>query len=317
MAERSLQLNSGYKMPVIGLGTWQSPQGQVEVAIESAIEYGYRHIDCAHVYQNETEIGNAIAKIIKENKIKREDIFITSKLWNSFHKPEDVKPALMKSLNMLQTSYLDLYLMHWPMGYMNTGDWFPSDKDGKLMFSNVDYVETWKIMEALQKEGLVRSIGVSNFNEFQLNRILKEGSIPPAVNQIELHPYLIQKDLVNFCSGKGVVVTAYSPFASPDRPWAEKGEPLLLEEPKLIAIADRLQKTVAQVILRYLIQRNVIVIPKSATPHRIQSNFDVFGFELNDEDVKTIESFNRNFRAVALTNHMQAKYYPFRENYSE
>ncbi|CAK8675483.1 unnamed protein product [Clavelina lepadiformis] len=294
-----------------------SPQGQVEAAVECAIECGYRHIDCAYIYRNENEVGNAVAKKIKENKIKREDLFITSKLWNTFHKPDDVKPALMESLKLLKTSYLDLYLIHWPFAYENTGELFPKDKDGNFIFSDAHYVETWKAMEALQKEGLVRSIGVSNFNEFQLNKILKGGSIPPAVNQIELHPYLIQKELVNFCADQGIVVTGYSPFASPDRPWAEKGEPLLLEEPKLVAIADRLQKTVAQVILRYLIQRNVIVIPKSVTPHRIQSNFDVFGFQLTDEDVKVIESFNRNFRAVALPHDMKGKYFPFKENYSE
>jgi len=310
-------LGTQQEMPVVGLGTWKSKPGEVQQAVEIALRKGYRHIDCARAYGNEKEVGNGLTSSINLEVVKREDVFVTSKLWNVFHKYEDVRGTVMDSLKDLQTSYLDLYLIHWPQAYVNNGEMFPKDSNGKFIYSDDDYVETWKALIELQKEGLIKNIGVSNFNEFQISRIIKETNVVPAVHQIEIHPYLINQQMVDFCHSHKIIVTAYSPLGSPDRPWAAKDEPILLDDPKIKEIAARLRKSPAQVVLRYQIQRNVIVIPKSVTPSRIESNFQLFDFELSDEDMKTISSFNRNFRGCALEWVSDHKYYPFKDNYSE
>jgi len=310
-------INTSAEMPIVGLGTWKSKTGEVQKAVEVAIEMGYRHIDCARAYGNEKEVGDGIMSQINKGTIKREDVFITSKLWNVYHAPADVRGTVMDTLKDLQTNYIDLYLIHWPQAYVNNGQMFPKDANGKFIYSDVDYVDTWKALIGLQKEGLCKNIGVSNFNEYQINRIMKETQTTPSVHQIELHPYLVQDDMVKYCQDNNIAVTAYSPLGSPDRPWAAAGEPVLLEDEKIKSIATRLGKSPAQVVLRFQIQRNVIVIPKSVTPSRIESNFNLFDFKLSDEDMKVISSFNRNFRGCALGWVSDHKYYPFKENYSE
>ncbi|XP_026331557.1 aldose reductase-like [Hyposmocoma kahamanoa] len=289
----------------------KSPPGEVTQAVKDAIDIGYRHIDCAYVYGNEKEVGEAINVKIKEGVVKRKDLFITSKLWNTFHRPDLVKCALQKSLENLNLQYLDLYLIHWPQAYKEGGDNFPSDADGKVQFSDVDYVDTWKALEPLVDEGLTKSIGVSNFNSKQLTRVLEIARIKPVTNQVECHPYLNQQRLKEFCEARGVTITAYSPLGSPDRPWAKPGDPQLMDDPKLKAIADRLGKTVAQVLIRYQIDRGNIVIPKSVNKGRISSNFDVFDFKLSQEDLDLINSFDCNGRLVPMTSSSGHKYHPF------
>lgn len=279
--------------------------------MKTAIEVGYRHIDCAFVYGNEKEVGAAISSKIADGTVKREDLFITSKLWNTFHRPDLVKGALLKSLENLNLTYLDLYLVHWPQAYKEEGELFPKDADDKIAFSDVDYVDTWKALEPLVGEGLVRSIGISNFNSKQVARLLEHASIVPVTNQIECHPYLNQRRLKDFCEARKITITAYSPLGSPDRPWAKPDDPSLLDDPKLKAIADRLGKTVAQVLIRYQIDRNNIVIPKSVTASRIASNFDVFDFKLSQEDMSLIDSFDCNGRMVPMTASLGHKYHPF------
>ncbi|XP_048485895.1 aldo-keto reductase family 1 member B1 isoform X2 [Plutella xylostella] len=309
--ESKVKFYNDLECPILGIGTWKSKPGEVTQAVKDAIDIGYRHIDCAFVYGNEPEVGAAIAAKIQEGVVKREDLFITSKLWNTFHRPDLVEGALRQTLANLQLEYLDLYLIHWPQAYKEDGPLFPTDSEGKIQFSEVDYVDTWRAMEPLVSRGLVRSIGISNFNSKQVERLLKTATVKPVVNQVECHPYLNQSRLKAFCEARGIQLTAYSPLGSPDRPWARPGEPLLLEDPKLKSIADRLGKTPAQILIRYQIDRGVIVIPKSVTRSRIASNFDVFDFKLSPEDLKLIDSFNNDERFVPMTASLGHKYHPF------
>ncbi|KAJ0169775.1 hypothetical protein K1T71_014381 [Dendrolimus kikuchii] len=295
-----VKFNNGRTIPAFGLGTWKSKPGEVTQAVKDAIDIGYRHIDCAFVYGNEKEVGEAITAKIKEGVVKRQviclsDLFLTSKLWNTFHRPDLVREALQKSLSNLNVEYLDLYLIHWPQAYKEDGEIFPTDSSGKIAFSDVDYVDTWKALELLVGEGLVRSIGVSNFNSKQLSRILEVATIKPVTNQV---------------SYDGRTINYYN-LRSPDRPWAKPGEPLLMEDPKLKAIADRLGKTVAQILIRYQLDRGNVVIPKSVTKSRIASNFDVFDFKLSKEDVDLIDSFDCNGRFVPMTASLGHKDHPF------
>jgi len=304
-------LNNGKLMPILGLGTWKSAPGEVAQAVKDAIDIGYRHFDCAHVYGNEHEVGEGINAKIDEGVVKREDLFITSKLWNTFHKPELVRGACKTTLENLNTPYVDMYLIHWPMGYKEGENLFPTDDKGNVLFSDVDYLDTWKEMEKLVDDGLCKSIGVSNFNKRQIERVQGIARIQPATNQVECHPYLIQSKLMEFCKSKNISVTAYSPLGSPDRPWAQKGDPVLMDDPKLVAIAEKHKKSPAQILIRYQIQRGNIVIPKSVTKNRIASNFDVFGFELDSTDISAIDSFDCNGRFVPLTNVYGHPHHPF------
>ncbi|XP_018320813.1 aldose reductase isoform X1 [Agrilus planipennis] len=304
-------LNNGLQIPIFGLGTWKSQPGQVTQAVKDAIDIGYRHIDCAFIYGNENEVGEAISAKIEEGKVKREDLWITSKLWNTFHRPDLVEGALRKSLKNLRVDYLDLYLIHWPMAYKEDGELFPKDEQGNILFSNVDYVDTWKELEKAVQKGLVKSIGLSNFNRKQIERILNVATIKPVINQVECHPYLTQDKLLNFCKSKGIVITAYSPLGSPDRPWAKADEPKLLDDPKLVNLAKKYNKSTAQVVLRFQVQRGVVTIPKSVTKSRIAENFNIFDFELSKEDLECIGSFNVNQRFVPMTAALGHPHHPF------
>lgn len=266
-------------------------------AVKNAIDAGYRSIDCAHVYQNEHEVGQGINAKIAEGVVKREELFVTSKLWNTFHEPKYVKRSIETTLKNLGLSYVDLYLIHWPMGYQEGGDkLFPLDSNGQFIDSGADYLDTWKAMELLVDAGLTKSIGVSNFNAKQVDRVVANARIMPVTNQVESHPYLNQRRLIDHCLKHKMVVTAYSPLGSPRRPWAVPGESLLMEEPKVVAIAQKYKKTEAQVLIRYQIQRGVVVIPKSVTKSRIISNFQVWDFQLTDDDMMEINSLERNER---------------------
>uniref|UniRef100_A0A3P8U7G0 alcohol dehydrogenase (NADP(+)) n=1 Tax=Amphiprion percula TaxID=161767 RepID=A0A3P8U7G0_AMPPE len=272
---------------------------QVKQAVVWALEAGYRHIDCAAIYGNEVEIGEALQETLGPSKpLRREDVFITSKLWNTRHHPEDVEPSLLKTLKDLKLEYLDLYLIHWPYAFQRGDVPFPRKEDGTLLYDDTDYKLTWAAMEKLVEKGLVRSIGLSNFNSRQIDDILSVASIKPTVLQVESHPYLAQVELLAHCRDRGLVLTAYSPLGSPDRAWKHPDEPVLLQEPVIAALAEKYKKSPAQIILRWQTQRGVVTIPKSVTESRIKENFQVFDFTLEADEMKSITALTRGWRYI-------------------
>lgn len=305
--ETDLILNTGARMPIIGLGTWKSEPNKVGQAVEYALsECNYHHIDCAAIYCNEKEIGNYLKKVFESEKVKREDIFITSKLWNTDHRKDAVQKACEKTLSDLNLEYLDLYLMHWGVAIPPNEDPGSNpqgrlavtlDENGVLITEKVSVRETWEAMEKLVEIGLVKAIGVANFTTTMLIDLLSYAKIKPAVNQIELHAYLQQPELLEFCKYNNIVITAYSPLGSPGNS-KDKGFPVLLEDKIVNEIAQSHNKTPAQILIRWAIQRETIVIPKSVTPERIKENVDVFDFELSESEMKQIANLDRNLRFV-------------------
>ncbi|AGE81006.1 TPA: aldo/keto reductase [Bacillus thuringiensis] len=260
-------LNNGVEMPWFGLGVFKVEDGpELVEAVKSAIKAGYRSIDTAAIYGNEKAVGEGIRAGIKEAGISREDLFITSKVWNSDQGYETTLAAYEESLKKLELDYLDLYLVHWPV-------------EGK-------YKDTWRALETLYNEKRVRAIGVSNFQIHHLQDVMKDAEIKPMINQVEYHPRLTQKELQAFCKEQGIQMEAWSPLM--------QGQ--LLDNEKLQEIAEKHGKTTAQVILRWDLQNGVITIPKSTKEHRIIANADIFNFELTKEDMEKIDALNQNHR---------------------
>lgn len=300
--KRTLKLNNGKEIPIIGLGTWQSPKDEVKTAVRAALDAGYRHIDTAYNYMNEDAIGEVLQEYIKSGKVKREELFIVTKLPMIHMDPKLVKRSLELSLKNLQLSYVDLYLVHFPIQLAYEGDdtkCFPRNEAGSLKAADKsDFIGTWKAMEELVDLGLTKSIGVSNFSISQVERICKVAKHKPVTNQVECHIYFPQEELFEACKKHGITITAYSPFGSPGRPATLKkaDDPVVLEDPVIIKIANKYGKTPAQVLLRNLMQRGMIVIPKSVNPERIRSNIQVFDFSLSEEDMNEIEKIQTRLR---------------------
>ncbi|XP_039486177.1 1,5-anhydro-D-fructose reductase isoform X1 [Drosophila santomea] len=308
----TVKLNNGYEMPVLGLGTYNSKDNEGEAAVKHAIDVGYRHIDTAYFYQNEAEVGKAIRDKIAEGVVKREDIFLVTKLWNVFHDPERVEGICRKQLSNFGLDYIDVYLMHMPVGYkyVDENTLMPKNEDDVLQLSDVDYLDTYKAMEKLVKLGLVRSIGVSNFNSEQLARVLANCEIKPVTNQVECSPALNQKALTAFCKKNDVTLTGYTPLGKP-KPDIQK--PDFIYSPEVAVIAKKYGKTAPQIVLRYLVGLGVIPIPKSSNTNRISENFDIFDFELTAEEVAVLDGYHTGERVVPLNliKGLNHKYYPF------
>jgi 2,5-diketo-D-gluconate reductase A len=259
-------LDNGQRIPQFGFGVFLVKPAETEAAVTNALQAGYRHIDTAEMYGNEAQVGAAIAK----SGLGRGEVFVTTKLGNDVHRPDDARRAFDESLKALGSDYVDLFLIHWPL---------PTRYDG-------DYVSTWNTLEEFYRDGRARSIGVSNFQPHHLRRLHQECEITPAVDQIEVNPYLTQDDVRGFCAEHQIAIEAWSPLARSNA----------LGDPTIDDIARRVGKTPAQVILRWHIERGDIVFPKSVTPARIKENIDIFDFELSGEDVEAISALNRNER---------------------
>jgi len=259
----SATLANGVKMPWLGLGVWRVEEGaEVEMAVKTALRHGYRSIDTASLYANEAGVGKAI----RESGVPREEVFVTTKVWNTEQGYESTLAAFEESRAKLGLEYIDLYLVHWPV--------------------QGTYKDTWRALEKLYKDGLVRAIGVSNFKEHHLEDLMSDCEIEPMVNQVEFHPYLTQKGLLSFCREHGIQLEAWRPLMKGD----------CVQEPVLIELAEKYNKTPAQIALRWNLQLEVVTIPKSVKEHRIVENADIFNFELSPEDMAKIDALNRDFR---------------------
>ncbi len=296
---QSLTTRQGNVVPALGLGTWKMADGSAYPAVKSAIEMGYRHIDCAWIYGNQEAVGKAINQSIQSQQCSRDELWITSKLWNDRHRPEHVVPAIKETLQQLGLERLDLYLMHWPIA-QREGVAVPESADDFLSLDEVPLVETWQALQECQQQGLTREIGVSNFSIKKLQQVLENCSIPPAANQVESHPLLPQNDLVNFCKENQILYTAYSPLGSPDRPdrSRQESDPVLLENEVINQIAGQHDATAAQVTLAWAVQRGTIAIPKSCTPENQKQNLLSQQIELSSEDMQAINDLDQHYRLL-------------------
>jgi alcohol dehydrogenase (NADP+) len=296
---KTLAFSNGDQMPILGLGTWKSEPGAAHAAVKEAIRIGYRHIDCAMIYGNEAEIGNAISEAIAEGLVIRKQLWITSKLWGNSHGREHVDAAIRKSLKDLKLDYLDLYLIHWPIPLKPT-TMFPSSAADFATLAEVPLSSTWAGMEAAVNAGLARHIGVSNFSAKKIRDLIPHCKVKLEVNQVEMHPLLQQRELADYCKSQGIHITAWAPLGSGDRPDFVKaaGAPTLLENPVIKSIAQSRGCTPAQVLLAWHVKRGISAIPKSVTPSRLRENLAAADIDLSAPDMEKIAGLDRGYRLI-------------------
>ena len=297
---KTIQFKNGDQMPIFGLGTWKSTPGEVYTAVKEALRLGYRHIDCASIYGNEAEVGQALAESINEGIVSRDQLWITSKLWNNAHAPENVQPALEKTLADLQIESIDLYLIHWPV-VLREEVFFHESAIDLIALDTLPISKTWQTLESMVDNGLCRHIGVSNFSIAKLRKLFETARLMPEMNQIELHPYLQQTAMLEFCSSNSIHITAYAPLGSADRPSRLKveGEPVLLKDPTISRIAEHHNVTPAQVLISWAIHRQTAVIPKSVNSERLRQNLNAGEVSLTQEDMQEIAGLDRNRRYIS------------------
>ena len=272
--------------------------GSAKAAVSTALEVGYRHIDCAAIYMNESDVGEAFTEAFSGN-LSREDVFITSKLWNDSHRPEHVRPALERSLSLLGLDYLDLYLIHWPVAIKH-GKWLPESGDDFIPIEQVPIIDTWHAMEECVQAGLIKHIGVSNFSMRRLQELIDKGSVLPSTNQVECHPFLPQNELLEFCNQNKIQLVAYSPLGSGDRPDRMRGDadPVLFDQEVVKQLAEKHDKSLGQILLSWAATRGTVAIPKSTNRQRLIDNLSAAEFELPGEDVDLIDDISVDHRYV-------------------
>lgn len=303
----TIRLPSGRQVDAVGLGLWKIDNNETARVVREAIACGYRHFDSACDYGNEVEAGQGLVEAMKAGDIRREDLWVTSKLWNTYHRAEHVRPALEKSLRDLQLDYLDLYLIHFPISSKFVPfderyppGWFtdPEAPNPRVEADPVPIIETWRAMEQLVRDGLVREIGVCNFGTSLLRDLMSQAEIGPAMLQVEMHPYLTQEKLTRFCHEAGIGVTAFSPLGAQSYfqlNMAEAKESLL-EQETVKQIAQAHSRSPAQILLRWGVQRGTAVVPKTANLQRLKENIAIFDFELSNQEMSAISGLNRNRR---------------------
>jgi len=296
---KTLALHDGTAFPAFGLGTWLSEPDAVRKAVRVAIEAGYRHIDAAYIYFNEEEVGRGIAEAIAAGDVAREDLWVTTKLWNDAHAPDDVQPALERSLGLLGLDYVDLYLVHWPVAHQ-PGVMRPVKREEYATLQERPLAATWEAMAALPDTGLARQVGVSNFSASQIGTIVDAVGVTPAVNQVELHPYLQQDALLAAMKERGIVATAYAPLGSSGRPagMKRKDETSLLGDPVVGAIAQARECSPAAVLIAWALARGTAVIPKSTNPDRIAANLAATEVVLQADDMHALAELDAGARYV-------------------
>lgn len=304
---KTITLRTGAEFPTVGLGVWKIARPETASVVEESLKIGYRHLDCACDYGNEVEVGHGLKAAFDAGVCKREDVWVTSKLWNTYHAAEHVRPACEKTLKDLGLDYLDLYLIHFPISlkYVPIEERYPPEwlfdpdaENPKMEEAPVPISETWHAMEGLVEAGLVKNIGVCNFGTSLLRDLMSYAKIPPAVLQVESHPYLTQEKLLRFCKENEIAYTAFSPLGALsyfELGMADKSESLI-EEPILKQAAEAHGKTAAQVALRWGVQRGTSVIPKSSKPDRLKENLDIYDFELTEDEMSAISALDQHKR---------------------